>query len=368
LTERRASASFWRVPMDDGGQTAPVITALEPPAVAVQALPVPAKRRSRLGRVWQWFWRSDLRRLAVPLAKTPADFLRRARVAAEVARRISSSPEPLDGSAEPIVCDLHRQSIYWSLRALKPMQNDDAPARESELADASYWSGVEPSLLLKAAGSAEALEQVQHALAGLTFADFAVLPSADRARLLEALRGVGGALLAELASPERIVQLVWAQRLLRIGLLFASLAVCFAIVATIRDRAEAGRDLAAGKPWRTSSLIGGCHTPAQDCQDTPDYFFHTQQEAEPWVEFDLGSKARFSAVRVDNRKDCCTERASPLVLEVSDDQQKWKTVTQREGVFTTWRADFAPTEARWVRLRIANKLAILHLAHVRILR
>ena len=331
-------------------------------------VPVPSKKRSRFGRVWQWFWRSELRRLAEPLGATQAELLRRARLAAEVARRISSSPEPLEGSAEPIACDLHRQSIYWSLRALNPMASHEGQGSESGLRGAGSLRGVEPSLLLKAAGSPEALQQVEHALGAFTFQDFAVLPLAERARLLQALSRVAAALIAELAASERIVHVLWLQRLFRFGLLFVLLAACFAVVAKIRDRAEAGRDLGADKPWRTSSFNGGCHSPDQECQDTPDYFFHTQQEADPWVEFDLGSKARFSAVRVDNRQDCCKERASPLVVEVSSDQQKWKTVAQHEGVFSSWRAEFAPTEARWVRVRVANKLAILHLAHVRILR
>jgi hypothetical protein len=368
LTERCASASFWRVQTDQGGETVTATAATETAALPMAVPLAPNKKRSRLGRVWQWFWRSDLRRLAQPLGTTQAELLRRARLAAEVARRIGNSPEPLDGSAEPIQCDLHRQSIYWSLRALNPSQNLEPSALGSELAGASPFSGVEPSLLLKAAGNPDALRQVERALSGLTFQDFAVLPPAERANLLAALRGVGAALSAELAASERIVQALWLQRLLRLGLLFVLLAVGVALVAKVRDNAELGRDLAVGKAWRTSSFNGGCHTPEQDCPETPDYFFHSQQEAEPWVEFDLGSKARFSAVRVDNRKDCCTERASPLVVEVSNDQQTWKTVARHEGVFGTWLAEFAATEARWVRLRVANKQAILHLAHVRILR
>lgn len=356
------------MPTDNGGETATAIAATQTAALPVQAPLAPSKKRSRLGRVWQWFWRSDLRRLAQPLAATQAELLRRARLAAEVARRIGTWPEQLDGSADPIACDLHRQSIYWSLRALKPSDDPESQANGSEFAGVSSFSGIEPSLLLKAAGSPDALRDIERAVSAFTFQDFAVLRPEECARLLGGLRSVSAALIAELAASERIVQVLWLQRLLRIGLLFALLAVGLAVVAKVRDNAEAGRDLAAGKTWRTSSSNGGCHSPDQDCADTPDYFFHTQQEAEPWVEFDLGSKMRFSAVRVDNRKDCCMERASPLLVEVSNDQEKWKPVARHEGVFGSWLGEFAPTEARWVRLRVASKLAILHLAHVRILR
>ncbi len=301
--------------------------------------------------------------------------LRRARAAAEVARRIGASPEPLDGSPEPILCDLYRQSIYWSLQALNsnananpnpnPNRETEAPARLSPTA--SSWRGIDSSLLLKAAGSEDLLVQVDQAL-GATFMDFAALTTEKRAALLSALRSVAVALIAELEIPDRIVTALWLQRILRVGLLLVLIVLAVVVVAKLRDGAEARRDIAGGKPWRTSSFYGGCHSPQQGCSETPEYFFHTQQEANPWVEFDLGATSRFSAVRVDNRKDCCTERASPLLVEASSDQEHWKALARHEGVFSSWRADFAPTNARWVRVRVESKQGLLHLARVRILR
>ena len=108
-------------------------------------------------------------------------------------------------------------------------------------------------------------------------------------------------------------------------------------------------------------------SPAQQCEESPDYFMHTQDEHDPWLEFDLGSAQRVSAVRVDNRTDCCSERTAPLVVEVSTDHQKWRAVARRDAVFSSWLGTFSPTDARWVRLRL-DKQAPLHLTGVRILR
>jgi len=314
-----------------------------------------------LRRAWHWFWRGDQARLVRPLGGEAAEFLRRARLAAAVARRTSESSEPFEGSVEPILCDLYRQSILWSLQALNA--NSDVPPS----AQSSTWNAVTPSVLLKAAGSLEAVAQLQNAVDALMFRDFAVLAAEERSHLVSGLRSVAQALIAELEISRRIVEALWIQRILRVGLVCILLVVGFVVVTKARDRAEESRDLSIGKAWRTSSLYGGCHSPDQDCSESPDYFFHTQEETNPWVELDLGAKLRFSAVRVVNRKDCCTERATPLVVETSDDQQKWKVVARREGVFGTWLAEFAPVEARWVRVRI-EKRSILHLARVRVLR
>jgi hypothetical protein len=66
---------------------------------------------------------------------------------------------------------------------------------------------------------------------------------------------------------------------------------------------------------------------------------------------------------VTNRDDCCLERAVPLVVEVSDDRKKWRTVARRADSFREWEGKFAPLKARYVRLRV-DRHSILHLAKV----
>jgi hypothetical protein len=71
-------------------------------------------------------------------------------------------------------------------------------------------------------------------------------------------------------------------------------------------------------------------------------------------------------VRVRNRRNCCSERAVPLVVEVSTDNEHWLEVTRNEQDFSEWKGSFAPVQARWVRLRVPRK-TVLHLRRVRVL-
>jgi len=355
LTEQQASASFSLVSTDVNAESG------APPSgdvvAGASAAAAPARQaavaaRSPLVRIWNWFWRGNVRELDARLDASRAELLRRAKTAAEIARRTENSSEPFPASAEPVLCDLYRQSIHWSLSAL---HGDAAP--------------VDASLMLRATrNDTEVAERVARAVVALSFVDFPRLPTSERAQLRIDLRMVAEALIAELSVPEQVVLALWAQRFLRLGLLavFALLAVLLGF--KLRDSAEEARDIAAGKPWKTSSTHSGCHSPAQECADTPDYFFHTQQESNPWVEIDLGSPQRFSAIRIENRKDCCSERASPLVFEASTDDQQWKPLARHEGTFATWRTAVPPTVARWVRVRIDSSQAMLHLARVRVLR
>jgi hypothetical protein len=131
---------------------------------------------------------------------------------------------------------------------------------------------------------------------------------------------------------------------------------------------EVRRDLAVGKPWRASSKYGfggGCQSPEQTCPENVGYFFHTEEERSPWIEFDLGAARSFSVVRVEDRIDFISDRAVPLVIEVSENHRTWRAVARKETEFVTWRASFATVHARWVRLR-ADKKTWLHLYRVRI--
>jgi hypothetical protein len=135
-----------------------------------------------------------------------------------------------------------------------------------------------------------------------------------------------------------------------------------------RELLEVRGDLSLGKPWVTSSTLEQvCASPLHHCGVEKGYFFHTQEEASPWIEIDLQREERFSALRVFNRQDCCDDRAVPLVIEVSTDHQHWREVVRKTETFGEWKAKFAPISARWVRLRIARR-SLLHLFDVRVLR
>jgi hypothetical protein len=80
---------------------------------------------------------------------------------------------------------------------------------------------------------------------------------------------------------------------------------------------------------------------------------------------DLGDPKRFTRVDVQNRLDCCRERAIPLVVEVSDDEASWTEVARKDEPFAHWTAHFAMRQARYVRLRVARK-SYLHLEAIAI--
>jgi hypothetical protein len=159
------------------------------------------------------------------------------------------------------------------------------------------------------------------------------------------------------------------QRFVRIGAVLALLGLVFAGIKYATNSAEERRDLAVNKPWRTSSVYGssGCTSPAQQCSESPDFFFHTRDESNSWLEIDLGARTAFSEVRVINRRDCCFERAVPLIIEVSDTQENFHEIARRTSSFSSWLATFTPTKARYVRLRGPSRNS-LHLARVRVLR
>ena len=80
-------------------------------------------------------------------------------------------------------------------------------------------------------------------------------------------------------------------------------------------------------------------------------------------EIDLGKALQFSRVEVQNRSDCCEERAIPLAIEISKDGKKWKEVARKTELFTVWNADFDPVKARYVRTRALSR-TFLHLVRV----
>jgi hypothetical protein len=99
--------------------------------------------------------------------------------------------------------------------------------------------------------------------------------------------------------------------------------------------------------WRTSGSTND-HGPYH-------LLFHTDEQDNPWVVLDLHSERTLEGVEVTNREDCCKDRAVPLIVETSNDQKTWTQVAERKEVFDTWRAEFAKTEARYVRLRVPRK-------------
>jgi hypothetical protein len=131
--------------------------------------------------------------------------------------------------------------------------------------------------------------------------------------------------------------------------------------ARVANQLFGPRNIAAGRPWRTSSAYSGFVAGEHRVDgNQSSIFFHTDQDVAPWVEFDLGAPHPVKGLKVVNRSDCCSERAIPLVFEVSNDQNQWREIARRPQTFSIWQQSFEPTPARYLRLR-ADRRTWLHL-------
>ena len=123
-------------------------------------------------------------------------------------------------------------------------------------------------------------------------------------------------------------------------------------------------DLAEGKLWQASTAWGAFPGIGVMRGEAPiDGRFHTIEEDNPWVRVDLGAVQRVHAVRVENRTNCCRERALPLAIELSSDGKSWTLVGYRRLLFDTFTQQFASRDARYVRLRV-DRRSLLHLRRV----
>jgi hypothetical protein len=291
------------------------------------------------GRALEWLWRGrTLAALLAAPAPAPevAALEKRAALAAERARKLlGADARSAHGSADPLAADLYAQSIRWSLAAL--------------------------------GGAGEQAEQTD-SLLDLGFARLAELEPKALAELLAKRKSAAERLLDALGRNRRAIARARAQRVMRTGGLAVLLVGVVTIAALSQSWSADSKDLALGKSWTISSVYQGygCRSPEQVCSGSHDLFFHTNEEKEPWLEIDLGSARQFSSVQIENRRDCCRERAVPLVVEVSRDRKDWTQVAQNSEEFSFWEAAFARTRARYVRVKI-KATSTLHLARVRVL-
>jgi len=174
------------------------------------------------------------------------------------------------------------------------------------------------------------------------------------------------ALLQAQSSDQREKGRLIASRIVRVfGMLVVLLVLIFGASYALAN-VLAPPDLASKAKWHASSNYAGCDFQAGTCDGNPtEIFFHTQEEQDPSIEYDLGAVRRIRRVDISNRADCCQERAVPLIVEVSLDRKRWQEVSRRVETFRSVKLTFAETEARYVRLR-ANERTWLHFEKVAI--
>jgi hypothetical protein len=79
--------------------------------------------------------------------------------------------------------------------------------------------------------------------------------------------------------------------------------------------------------------------------------FHTLDGGQQWVVLDLGKVRKFDKIVVYNRADGFEERAVPLKVEVSNDNQNYKQVAERKESFDKWTGKGLKAQGRYVRLK-----------------
>lgn len=287
-------------------------------------------------------------------------FVKRAWVSSDMAN-VARTSEPLKSAHEAIACELQRQAAYWATCGLLESRGQTPEANEPS----RVWDALDDRLLSKGEASPTELREL---VSKGSFVSFAELSMDEQRRAQSSLDELTRAVLDELDARNIEVRALRFQRTWRLSLIALAIVGSLFAVTEIREARLRASELAVGKPWRISSnySLGGCSSPDQECPGNTGYFFHTTEvDPSPWVEFDLGKPVHVARVDAENRSDCCAERAIPLTVEVSTDHTTWRAVARRDSEFSTWRATFASTEARWVRLRVLKRGA-LHLRSVRI--
>jgi hypothetical protein len=314
-------------------------------------------------RVLEWLLRTrglTAARAALPPSSSPAhEFHRRARLAYELAERVLDPIEPLRaGSGAALAAELFGQSAYWALCAV------DHGARA--IPPSQVWSSEIESEPARSLPDRESREAARQALVEASFVSLAELSEEQQLQRALGARLLAAAALDRAEQPRRKVERLLWQRFLRIGVCVLVLLAVVAISVWRAGEWRLGTDLAVGKSWRTSSTWGRCDPVAARCGGVRTrIFFHTNEDASPWIEYDLGAPGDVSRVVVKNRTDSVPDRAIPLLIEVSDDQKVYREVARRPTSFRVWRAEFPRQRARYVRLRVPRR-SWLHLERVSI--
>ncbi|MEI8254543.1 MAG: discoidin domain-containing protein [Deltaproteobacteria bacterium] len=328
------------------------------------------KSKSGGGAVLEWFTRRDAlaaaRRDPRALDARQRGLFERARGALIVAERIAPSEGatvPLEDAGDDVArallaLSVLRDATAWALAV-------DLAAAPGTLAEA--FDASDGEALSKAAGGAEGLARARRVLMDEESLARAARPVADLRADVEVARALTRALVSGLELRATSLARVRTERWVRsLGTLAVILIALFGTNSFLAGRRP---DLVPRARWTASSAdlgwgssgigLAGPRGPA-------DVFFHTREQTNPWVEFDLGHSVPISRVVIANRADCCQERVAPLAIETSEDRRTWREVARRDDSFVTWDKTFLfRPHGRYVRIRSMH-VTVLHLARVEI--
>jgi len=312
-------------------------------------VPVAAEPRRRSGpwaRLFDWVLIRDALEQArldeALVAPERVAMIRRASEYVTVAEGLLDSSD--DAPLAPVL-SLYREALFLLLA-------NDIPGKKALI----IAFETAPDTVLEGAVQHDAsLARVRHLLAMHASVGVGGPVTAEQREVAQMTRTTVRTMLDQ-AESSRVVPLVRRRRsrvAFVAGLLAAGLAVLVGMVVSM----VTPTDLAAGKPWRTSSSLSAAYSAK--------ILFHTNEEMNPWFEVDLGEIKPVRRLYIKNRADARWERAVPLIVELSNDRSTWQAVAQRESPFAIWEPSFAPSKARYVRLRVP-RVTFLHLEQVKV--
>jgi len=333
-----------------------------PPPPAGEAEIRTAHARPGFGRrVVDWYlgrpeWGSARR--AASFSARELDLLSRAKAALATGNLVR---EPSDPSRKKVAsahaAALYSEALFWAFwsftaEVAEPTA-DDLWTEHSEIAREFGFAGER---------EAEVRKLFSTPRLGVVLAE---RTEADQEAAAASLKRAALVAIDVRERPLRALEAITLKAVARIVLTVLLLAGVLGAAIWLRPQRQ---NIAAGKPWTTSSSMFDCHPEQGECGGVKTrIFFHTRDEENPWLRYDLGSKMNISGLRIENRQDQEGARAVPLVVEVSDDGASFKQVARREDDFSVWKPSFPKVSARYVRLRVARR-SMLHLDDVEIYR
>jgi hypothetical protein len=262
-----------------------------------------------------------------------------------------------------VAARLYADSLRLAAQLSEPRPMDDPAVADGVSTQGASLAEREPQNAQTALGAPNSALAPRWAPSGVE--EFAALPPAKRKSHAEELRNASASVVGSLSREVELSARTMLARPLRAGLTSAALLGLMTLVAYAWIERS---NLANGKPWRASSALGECQPIHRGgCPARPGIFFHTKEDDNPWIEYDLSKPTAFSSVVVENAKDGFTERAIPLIIEVGNDQVNWREIARTTSDFKEWTATFPTITARFVRLRVP-RVTYLHLAQVTIKR
>jgi hypothetical protein len=296
-------------------------------------------------------------RSAAEMTEREDALVRRAKSALSGANHLIEAPERTgEGLAGAHAAALYLESIYWTL--LSSRTDLERPDLET------LWTEARP-IVDELGLSADQITDAKRFVAmQKPVLELPELAERDQEAAAMLLRQIALRTMQVRCKKKRAYEVWTLKRAMRIALTAVAVGILVLGVSALMPEK---RNLAAGKPWTTSSKLYDCHPQKNECGGVETkMFFCTREEQSPWFQYDLVSKTRFSSMTIVNRQDGgVLGRALPLIIEVSNDGKTFREVIRRNEEFTTWKPKFSAQEARYVRLRVAKK-SFLHLEAVRI--